>query len=158
MLSYNIFIQKRKEVSGTINSIIEAIGISLGQEFGDGYEIRKEEEEQGLNKPCFLLSNIHSMGKSLPGKRYLRENQFCVRYIPWEEGNKKEECYAAAERLFTCLAWLQAGGKPVRGGKMRCEVADGMLHFYVNYDIVVGKGPESVPVMEEVSSETLAKG
>lgn len=38
-----------------INSIIEAISVSLNGEFGDDYEIHMEEIKQGLKEPCFLL-------------------------------------------------------------------------------------------------------
>lgn len=149
---------ERKEATGTINSIMEAIGSSLNGEFGDGYNICKEEREQGLERPCFFISATGSAGRLFPGNRYLRENQFCIQYFPQEEGKKREECYAVAEQLFSCLTWLRVSGEPVRGTKMRCEVVDGILHFYVNYDMVVRKVPEPVPIMEEVSSETMAKG
>lgn len=44
------------------------------------------------------------------------------------------------------------------GTKMKYEVTDDILHFFVNYDLFVYKVAESVPVMEEVSSETHVKG
>ena len=44
------------------------------------------------------------------------------------------------------------------GTKMKYELIDGILHFFVNYDMFVYKLEESIPVMEEVSSKTLMKG
>ena len=42
-----------------INSIIEAISISLNEEFGDGYEIHMEEIKQGLKEPCFFIACLN---------------------------------------------------------------------------------------------------
>ena len=50
------------------------------------------------------------------------------------------------------------GGDLVMGTKMRYEVVDGILHFFVNYDLFVYRMVESVSAMEEVSSETSVKG
>lgn len=44
------------------------------------------------------------------------------------------------------------------GTKMRYEVSDGVLRFFVNYDMFVYREAESVPWMEEISSSTSVKG
>ena len=56
-----------------INSIIEAISISLNAEFGDDYTTYTESIEQGLNKPCFLCS------VSTPQTGYSLENDISGR-------------------------------------------------------------------------------
>ena len=35
---------------------------------------------------------------------------------------------------------------------------DGILHFFVNYDMFVYKIAETIPIMEEVLAETSVKG
>ncbi len=40
---------------------------------------------------------------------------------------------------------------------MKWEMADGMMDFYVNYDLFVYGGKEPIPVMEELSVETSMK-
>ncbi len=145
-------------VDTVIETIIENICAALGTEFGDKYTLYREEAEQDLKKPCFFISCINSASKLFSGKRYFRSSQFSIRYFPEEETNKNKECCGAAERLLTCLEYLHVSGIPVRGIRMRYEAADGMLHFYVNYDLFVYKVSETVPVMEEVSSETSVKG
>ena len=69
-----------------------------------------------------------------------------------------DKCYAVGERLFSCLEYLDVGGDLVMGTKRKYEVVDGILHFFVNYDLFVYKVAEPVPFMEEVSSETHVKG
>lgn len=141
-----------------INAIIEAISVALNDEFGDSYEIHMEEIEQGLEEPCFFIFCLNPTSDLFLGKRYFRQNQFCIQYFPEDKFHGNQECHAVAERLFSCLEYLDVGGDLVMGTKMKYEVVDGILHFFVNYDLFVYKVAESVPVMEEVSSETHVKG
>lgn len=141
-----------------INSIIESISITLNAEFGDKYKIHREEKRQGLKEPCFFIQCLNPTEELFFWKRYFRQNQFCIQYFPEDKQHKKQECHAVAERLFSCLEYLDVGGDPVMGTKMRYEVADGILHFLVNYDLFVYKVAESVPAMGEASSQTHVKG
>lgn len=141
-----------------INSIIESISITLNAEFGDKYKTHREEKRQGLKEPCFFIQCLNPTEELFFGKRYFRQNQFCIQYFPENKLHGKQECYAVAERLFSCLEYLDVGGDLVMGTKRKYEVADGILHFFVNYDLFVYKVAESVPVMEELSSETHVKG
>ena len=141
-----------------INSIIESISISLNAEFGDKYKIHREEKKQGLKEPCFFVQCLNPTEKLFFWKRYFRQNQFCIQYFPEDKLHGKQECYAVGERLFSCLEYLEVGGELVMGTKRKYEVVDGILHFFVNYDLFVYKLGGPIPVMEEVSSETHVKG
>ncbi len=141
-----------------INSIIESISISLNAEFGDKYKIYREAKRQGLKEPCFFIQCLNPTEELFFCKRYFRQNQFSIQYFPEDKMHGKQECYAVGERLFSCLEYLDVGGDLVMGTKRKYEVVDGILHFFVNYDLFVYKVAESVPVMEEVSSETHVKG
>lgn len=140
-----------------INSIIESISISLNAEFGDKYTTYTESVEQGLNEPCFFLFCINPTNRVFLGKRYFRENQFCIQYFPADKDRTKEECSAVAERLFQCLELITVTGDLVRGTKMKYEIVDGVLNFFVNYDLFVYKVEDSVP-MEEISESVSVKG
>lgn len=141
-----------------INTIIESISVSLIAEFGDRYETFREMKKQDLKEPCFFIQCLNPTNELFLGKRYFRQNQFCIQYFPETEGRKKRECYAVAERLFSCLGYLEVDGERARGTRMRYEVVDGILNFFVNYDMFVYRTGEPIPVMETVSSETSAKG
>ncbi|MDE5696605.1 MAG: hypothetical protein K2I96_04210 [Lachnospiraceae bacterium] len=143
-----------------INSIIEAISVALNDAFGDGYEIHMEELEQGLEEPCFFISCLNPSESQFLGKRYLRTNQFCIQYFP-AVSEKQRECNDVAERLYECLEYIAPDGdtSPIRGTKMNHEVVDGVLNFFVNYDLFVYKKDSvSVPAMEGVSSGIYMKG
>lgn len=141
-----------------IHSIIESISRSIYTEFGDAYNICREAKKQGLKKPCFFISCINPTDRLFLNRRYFRRNPFCIQYFPADSLRGNEECMETAERLFVCLEYLDVGGDWVMGTKMKYEVVDGILHFFVNYDMFVYRTAETVPVMEEVSSETSVKG
>ena len=138
--------------------MIESVSISLNAEFGDQYKIHREEKKQGFKEPCFFIQCLNPAEELFLGKRYFRQNQFCIQYFPEDVLHGNQECYAAAERLFSCLEYLEVGGDLVKGTKMRYEVVDGILHFFVNYNLFVYKVRESIPKMEEIFSETHVKG
>lgn len=141
-----------------INTLIASISIALNAEFGDKYKIHREAKKQGLQEPCFFIQCLNPTENLFFGKRYFRQNQFCIQYFPEDELHGNEECCAVAERLLSCLEYLDVVGDLVMGTKMRYEVTDGILHFFVNYDLFVYKVVESAPVLESISSETHVKG
>ena len=140
-----------------INSIIESISIALNAEFGDEYTTYTESVEQGLNEPCFFVSCINPANRIFLGNRYFRRNQFCLQYFPADEDQAREECNAVAERLFSCLEYITVTGNLVRGTNMNYEVTDGVLSFFVNYDLFVYKATAS-GAMEELSQDVTVKG
>lgn len=137
-----------------INSIIETISISLNEEFGDSYETHMEEIKQGLKEPCFFITCLNPTTELFLGKRYFRTNQFCIQYFP-ETNEKQRECNGVAERMLQCLEYITIYGedKPIMGTKMKYEVIDGVLNFFVNYDCFVYK-IEQNEVMETLESNT----
>ena len=141
-----------------IQSIIEAISISLDAEFGEGYSIYREEKLQGLKEPCFFILCIHPTHTLFLKQKYARTNLFCIHYFPEHLERKKEECDAVAERLFSCMEHLNVEGHLITGTKMNYEIVDDVLHFFVNYDFFVCKKTENVPWMREVSEKTSLKG
>lgn len=140
-----------------INSIIEAISVALNGEFGDSYKTYTQDVKQGLKEPCFFVSCINPTHRLFRGKRYFKENQFCIQYFPQDKRQANEECNAVADRLFFCLEYVTVTGDLVRGTKMRSEIVDGVLNFFVNYDLFVYKRTEENP-MEDISSSVSAKG
>lgn len=140
-----------------INEIIEAIRTTLSAEFGDHYEIHMEEIQQDLTRPYFFISCINPTSRLFLGNRDFRENMFCLQYFPEQKGHDKRECYDVAERLFQCLESVDVGGTLVKGTKRKCEFVNGILNFFVNYDVYVEKAV-SLPTMEELEGNIKAKG
>lgn len=125
-----------------INSIIGAISISLNAEFTEKeYEVHMEEIKQDLKEPCFFISCVNPTSNLFLWKRYFRENQFVIQYFPESTNDVQRECNEVAERMILCLEYITVFGeeKPIQGIKMKYEVVDGVLNFFVNYDCFVRK-------------------
>ena len=140
-----------------INTIMEAISVALDAEFGDGYETYIEEISQDMDGHAFFIQCPNPTDRLFLGKRYFRQNQFCIQYFPLSEDDRHRECYEVLERMNLCLEYIDVDG-PMMGTKMSGKVVDGVLNFFVNYDCFVYRRGEAVPMMEEVSSETHVKG
>lgn len=140
-----------------INKIIDGISVAINSVFGDGYEINTESVEQGLNEPCFSIVCLNPTVEQSLGKRYFRTNQFCIHYFSGAF-EKRADCYAAAEKLFTALEYITVDGDLCRGTGMNSEVEDGVLHFFVNYDMFMFKKTEETPTMETHTHNTDVKG
>lgn len=138
-----------------INSIIEAISIALDAEFG--YEIHSEEIKQDLKEPCFFIASLNPNTEQFLGKRYFKGNGFVVQFFP-KGDDKQHDCNDVAERMTECLEYVTCIGdeKPIRGTGMKYEVVDGVLNFFVNYDLFVMK-QASDEVMETMESNTNVK-
>lgn len=141
-----------------INSIIEGISIAINTEFGERYMIYTESVEQGLKEPCFFISCLNPTSKVFLGERYFRTNQMCIQYIPTNTSVEKEECNAVTERLFNCLEYITVGEDLIRGSKMSSEIVDGVLNFFVNYDLFTLRLRNKEDAMHEVLRNVSVKG
>lgn len=141
-----------------INEIIEAISTSLSAEFPDEkYEFHMEEIRQDLKEPCFFIASLQPSRELFLGRRYEATNNFVIQYFP-ESRDCQRECNDVAERMTECLEYITTDGdeKPIRGTNMKHEVVDGVLNFFVNYDLFLIKSEETVP-MEDLSANTTAR-
>jgi hypothetical protein len=139
------------------NGIIEAVSMALNEEFGDDFKIHMEEIRQGLEEPCFFITRLNTSSERFPGKRYKITTPLHIQYFP-KGRETQRECNDVADRMYDCLEYVTAPGddKPVMGTKMRHEVVDGVLNFFVNYDFFVQKA-EQTDAMEEMRAETEVK-
>ena len=59
--------------------------------------------------------------------------------------------------MFLCLELIDVDGDLVRGSKMHYEMVDGVLNFFLNYDLFVYRKEQTDP-METIETETTVKG
>ena len=106
-----------------------------------------------------FMSPVWAVRKRCSGERDISgKNQFCIQYFPTEGEGKKEECNEIADRLFSCLEQITAVEELVRGTDMKYEAVNGSVCFYVNYDMFLYKGCDTLPRMEELTEKISAKG
>lgn len=141
-----------------INKIIDGIIASLNKEFGDEYEIYPEDIEQGLKEPCFSIVCINPAMNQVLGKRYFKSNSFCIHYFPKSKNEAKSEINGVTEKLFNCLEYIEVDGDLCNGTELHAEPVDGVLNFFVNFDLFVYKEREKTPYMETHSYKTDVKG
>ena len=129
--------------------IINGISKALSLEFGGKYTVYAEKVKQGLQKPCFFINRESVCEIPFPMGRYFRENIFSVTFYPAGE-DEKRECVRTAERLFQCLEYIYVGNDLTRGGKMSCNIEEGVLKFTLHYDMFVYRPAEPIPKMGEL--------
>ncbi len=134
------------------DAITKGISRALKAEFSEleGLGIAAGPVRQGLVPPRFFVICREAKQKAYPSRRFLAENAFEVVYLPADKLNAREACAAAARRLFSCLAVIDAGFAALRGTKMRWETKDGALHFFVQYNYFF-RVEENAERMEELA-------
>lgn len=139
-----------------INKIIDGISIALNAEFGDAYKIYTENVEQGLKEPCFSIVCVSPNNRQFMGKKYFRQNKFCVHFFPSSD-EKVAECMDVLDRLYDCLEIIKVDGEETLGTKMTGEMDSGVLSFLVNYDMFMVKVDEQMN-MENLHISQSMKG
>ena len=117
-----------------INKIVDGISNALNQEFGDEYEIYQNNVMQGVKEPCFFIAVLEPSKEQLLQNRFLQRNPFDVHYFPkrWDDNREMQE---VAERMLDCLEWI-IPEEPIHGTEIRWQIEDGVLHFFVSYNVV----------------------
>lgn len=147
-----------------INKIIDGISKAINEEFGDDYEIYTEEIEQGLKEPCFSIVCINPTNNLFRQNKYFRQNKFCIHYFPSSK-EKRLECQQVLEKLYLILEYIDIEEvfesvktiNKTMGTEMNGEYSDGVLNFFVNYDMYVNKLEEKTTSMNSFDYNTDVK-
>jgi hypothetical protein len=126
----------------TFNDLRHAVHTALAAAFPD---IPIMEEAGAPAPPCFLVRLISPEHRHVLGRRYLRIHPFDIQFFAAEP--QAEQMYAMAEQLTEVLQHIEAGGRQVRGAKMRFEIVDDVLHFFVEYSFHVWAPKADDPLM-----------
>lgn len=123
-----------------VEKIIKAISKTLNQVFGDDFEIYfSKDVQQGLTEPCFFIALVGSSRIRRIGVRYQMFNSFVVQFFPKiQRGNI--EMIEVAEQLLDALEYVQlSDGDLVQGTAMNYSIQDGVLHFFVDFNMFLKK-------------------
>lgn len=124
-----------------LSEIIKGISITLSSTFG--FEIFQNRVEQGFETPCFFISVLKPEVSPLLGQRSMRRNPLDIQYFP-SDPSKYDEMYLVADRLMESLEFIQLPeGDLLHGTHISYEVVDGVLHFFVNYNLSMRKPTEN---------------
>jgi len=134
----------------TINDVRYAVHAALDAAFPD-IPIMGEEIKQGLTPPCFFVKLLEPEHFQELGRRFFRYHPFDVQYFATDRSN--EAMYDMADRLIEALQQIKVAGRPVRGTKMRFEIVDEVLHFFVEYNFHVWAERPDDPLMQRLDVE-----
>lgn len=119
-----------------LNELLNTISLKLHHEFGESCKIYGDEEvKQGFKTPCFFVSIISLSHDQKLGERCYKESSFDILYFPKRYGNNTEmlEMSEHLNEIFYCIEF--ADGDLIHGTKMRSEIVDDVLHFFVNFNL-----------------------
>ena len=140
-----------------VSDIIDAISVALNKVFGDGYRIYSEEVPQGAIEPYFFIKAVEPSQTQIRGPRYRRDTLFDIHFFP-EQDYSYSEMHAVSEHLFFLLEFIPLlDGDLIHGTHMRYETVDGVLHFFVQYNMIIRRVEEKEQ-MEEMDVQTALKG
>ncbi len=146
-----------------LNETIDAIAIKLHETFGEGYTLYKEDVPQHLCEPAFIITHLITLSSAKLPNRYLRKQTFNIQYFPEDKNNSKNEMYDVAEKMLIALEYINLSHNEnfdnlCRGTKMRYEIVNDVLHFFVNYDLFVKKEVVKQENMEDLTISSKAEG
>lgn len=118
-----------------VNKIIDGISIKINELFGDNYYIYSENVKQGFKEPCFFISLLKPSSTPKLGNRSLREYNFGIQYFPSSSNSKNAEMYEVSEKLISGLEYISFENKLLRGSKIKAEIVDDVLHFFIKYSL-----------------------
>lgn len=131
-----------------INQTVSAICYRLDELYSE-YPIYRERVSQNLNPPCFTVRLISPERVPELKDRYRLHCRYDITFFPREDGTEQEQIYEISTELFDSLEFIVTpDGDILRGTNMEAEVADGILHFMVNYNVGIAHEREDDHLME----------
>lgn len=125
-----------------LNEIIAGIAIKLNATFGDSYEIHQNNVKQGLKEPCFFIAVIKPEVTPMIGQRFIKVNPFDIQYFPENQGDN-QELFTIADKLIETMDFITLqNGDQLHGTGVSYEVVDGVLHFFINYNLPMVRVPD----------------
>lgn len=139
-----------------VNKIITGISQKLDSEFNllsNEYEIYTEEVKQDFQEPCFFITLLSLDQSQIVGNRYSRVQPFDIHYFP-STSDTNSEINGLTKKLMDILEYITVDGGLVRGTKMKAEVVNNVLHFFINYNMIVKKDITKEDSMENLKVNT----
>ena len=141
-----------------VNKTINAVIAALHNTFGDDYSYLKENNEQGLPTPCFLVSLLRPTSRGSLWRTYSRVMPIVINYFPKSDVRPKNECYDIGERALEAVEVIDIEGVKVSGTDLEIQlVDDNVLQIFVTYDFCTQTVREPDEPVEELVSDISLK-
>ena len=140
-----------------INKLIEGISKKLYEVLGD-IKIYVEEIPQNFVTPSFYIKCLTHSDNLMLFDTKKKITKFDILYFPAENNlNKEYEVNNVLAVLVDSLNIIEAEGHKVKGFNITTEKVDGVLHFFVDYNIALVKPGEDIK-MENLKERTDVNG
>lgn len=137
-----------------LNDIMDAVTRRLDELFGEGHTIYTDAVEQDLKEPCFFVQFLEPSEKPMIGQRYFRQADMCVQYFHSDTPQPSRELNQVADILMNGMEYITlASGDLLRGTGRSHRVEDGVLSFFVSYNMFVVKKQAKEEPMETIKIE-----
>ena len=141
-----------------VNKTINAVIAALHNTFGDDYSYLKENNEQGLPTPCFLVSLLRPTSRGSLWRTYSRVMPIVINYFPKSDVRPKNECYDIGERALEAVEVIEIEGVKVSGTDLEIQIVDdNVLQIFVTYDFWTQTVREPDEPVEELVSDISLK-
>lgn len=134
----------------TVKKVLHGVTKRLADQFPDA-RIYDEEAPQDLNPPAFFVKLLNTEQTQDLGPRYWRHHSFDVHYF--SPGYRNTDMHDTAEELYDILRLIEVNGRQCRGTSMNHEIVDRVLHFFVDYNVLVREELPDVPDMRTLDLE-----
>lgn len=128
-------------------SIINGIANKLFEKYGEEYAIYTDLVEQDFQEPCFFIHLVNSENNQELCNRYKRQYSFDIVYFP-RNANQIDELCEVSEQLYLYLEHIFIDDDLISGIGMNHHIEDGILHFLVDYKLMVMREERNVEKME----------
>lgn len=132
-----------------LNKTYTAISQAINLIFGTDYQIIIDQMNQVLDTPYFYIKVLNPSQTQKLGNQYERIQPFDIQYFPNSE-QYTTECMEVAEKLFDTLEYITLDSNIIRGTSMNFKVEDGILHFFVHFNMIVLKQNNADLFMNDV--------
>lgn len=137
-----------------LNDILTGVNAKLKELFGEDTVIYTDAVEQGLKEPCFFVGFLEPSEKTVIGRRYFRNTGMYIQYLPGSPAQINRELYQVSDILMDGMETITLrNGDILRGTGVSSKVSEGVLNFFVNYNLFVIKPAEESPDMEAIEAE-----
>lgn len=137
-----------------LNDILDGVNLRLKELFGKDTVIYTDAVEQGLIEPCFFVGFLEPSEKPIIGRRYYRRIGMYIQYLPGTPKQINRELCRVSDILMDGMETITLkNGDLLRGTGRSSKLEDGVLSFFVNYNLFVIKPVDPAPGMDDMTAE-----
>ncbi|WP_025026338.1 phage tail terminator family protein [Caldalkalibacillus mannanilyticus] len=128
----------------TVNHVLNRVVETLTAHFPE-IDVLSEGIAEEVVPPCLEVKLVETSQTHDMNTRYRRKHSFEICFYAVEP--KNSELHDQAEQLYSIMDVLQIQEKGYRGMGMRHEIVEQVLHFYVDYHVLIHKeGTTNTPM------------